>query len=85
MSVTINLPAELERSVRQHAARTGQDVSEFVLQAVKEKVAKACSFDEVCAPFAEAVAASGVSDREFDHFFEQVRDEVWHEKEGSGA
>jgi predicted transcriptional regulator len=83
MSVTIDLPPELEKTVRQHAARSGQDVSAFVLQAVQEKLAKASTFDEVCAPFAQAVAATGVSDREFDQFFEEMRQEVWHAAEGA--
>jgi hypothetical protein len=39
------------------------------------------SFDEVCAPLVAAVAASGVGDDEFDRFFEEVRDEVWRDKQ----
>ena len=38
MTLTIDLPSELEQSVRQQAARRGQDVRGFVLQAVREKV-----------------------------------------------
>lgn len=83
MTVTINLPPELESSLRQQAARSGQEVSAFVLDAVKEKIAKARTLDEVCAPFAQAVAAAGISDEEFDQFFEQSRDEVWQEKQDS--
>ncbi|MGH7136456.1 MAG: hypothetical protein ACREHD_12005 [Pirellulales bacterium] len=41
MSVAINLPPDVEHVVREHAARSGQDVTTFVLQAVEEKVAKA--------------------------------------------
>jgi hypothetical protein len=77
MSVTIDLPPDLEKSVRQQAAQSGQEVSAFVLQAVREKLARARPFGEVCAPFAEAVAATGISDEEFDRFFEEARDEVW--------
>jgi predicted transcriptional regulator len=80
MTVTIHFPPELEESLRQYAARSGQDVSRFVLQAVEEKIAKARTFDEISAPFAEAVAATGVSDEEFDQFFDEVRDEVWQDK-----
>jgi hypothetical protein len=82
MSVTIDLPPELEQTVRQHAARSGQDLSAFVVQAVQEKIAKTRTFDEICAPFAQAVAATGISDDEFDHFFQEVREEVWQEKQG---
>lgn len=82
MTLTIELPPELEKTLQQHAARSGQDVSDFILQAVKEKIAKARTFDEICAPFAQAVEAAGVTDEEFDRFFEEVRDEVWQEKQG---
>lgn len=81
MTVTINLPPELENTLRQQAARSGLEVSAFVLDAVKEKLAKARTLDEVCAPFAHAVAAAGANDQEFDDFFEQARDEVWQEKQ----
>jgi hypothetical protein len=83
MTVTIDISPELEKALREHVARGGQDVNKFVLQAVEEKIAKARVFDEVCAPFAEAVAATGVSDEEFDRFFDEVRDDVWQEKQGN--
>jgi hypothetical protein len=60
--------------------RGGQEVSAFVLDAVKEKIAKACTLDELCDPFVQAVTATGISDEEFDHFFEQSRAEIRHEK-----
>ena len=82
MTVTIELPPDLENSVRQQAARNGQDVSSFVVQAVNEKLAKLRSFDEVCAPIAQAIAATGISDDELDRFFEEAREEVWQEKQG---
>jgi len=82
MTVTIDLPPEVEKTVRQQAAKNGQDVNAFVLQAVQEKIAKARTFEEICAPFAQAVAATGITDEEFDRFFEEVREEVWQEKQG---
>jgi hypothetical protein len=82
MTVTIDLPPELEKTVRQYASRSGQDVSAFVLKAVQEKIARARTFEEICAPFAEAVAATGISDDEFDRFFEEVREEAWQDKQG---
>jgi hypothetical protein len=81
MTLTLDLPSELETALRQHAAESGQDVSAFVLQAVREKIAKARTFDEVCSPFAAAVEAACMSDEEFDRFFQEVREEVWQEKQ----
>jgi hypothetical protein len=81
MTLTIDLPPDLEKTLRQHAAKNGQDVTAFVLQAITEKLAKARTFEEVCAPFAQAAAATGMSNDEFDRFFEEVREEVWKDKQ----
>jgi hypothetical protein len=43
----------------------------------KEKPMIELTKEVVCAPFAQAVEASGVTDEEFDCFFEEVREEVW--------
>ena len=43
MTVTIELPPELEETLRQQAAKSGQDLDTFVLQALKEKMARAQS------------------------------------------
>jgi hypothetical protein len=82
MTLTINFPPELEKTVRQQAAKSGQDIDAFVIQAVNEKLAKARTFAEICAPFADAVAASGMSEDEFDNFIEEMRNEVWQAKQG---
>jgi hypothetical protein len=82
MGVMIELPPEVEKTVRQYAARAGQNVDTFVLVAVLEKIARARTFEEVCAPIAQAVAATDISDEEFDRFFEEAREEVWQEKHG---
>lgn len=74
MTVTINLPPDLEKTLRQQAARRGLEVSASVLDAVKEKIAKTRTLDEVCTPFAHAVAAADTSDQEFDEFFDQARE-----------
>jgi hypothetical protein len=38
--MTITIPPELEKSVRQQAAKAGQDVTTFVVEAVTERLAK---------------------------------------------
>ncbi len=81
MTVTLDLPPDLETALRKHAAQSGQDVTCFVLQAVREKITRVRSFEEICAPFAHAVEAAHVADEEFDQFFEEVREDVWREKQ----
>lgn len=81
MTITIDLHPELEQALRRHAGVSGQDVQTFVLQAVKEKIARVQTFDEVCEPFARAVQESGLSDEEFERFVDEARQEVWQEKQ----
>ncbi len=76
MVLNIDLPVEIEATVRLQAAQSGQDVGAFVVQAVREKIGRARTFQEVCAPFAKAVEASGMSEEELDRFFEERRDET---------
>ena len=47
MTVTINLPTELEKRLLEQAAKSGQDVGTFVLQAVQEKIAKVTTIEEM--------------------------------------
>jgi hypothetical protein len=81
MTVLIDLPPELEKRLQERAAQARQDMKSFIIQAVKEKIAKSPPFEEICAPFVQAVQASGLTDEELEKFFEEVRDEVWQEKQ----
>jgi hypothetical protein len=85
MTLNIDLPPDVEETLRLQAARSGQDVRAFVVQAVREKIGRAGTFQEVCAPFSKAVDASSVSDEEFDRFFEERRDEVWRQKQDNAS
>ncbi len=85
MTLTIHLPPEVEEALRLRAAQSGQELGEFVVQAVREKIARASTFQEACAPFAQAVQASGVSDEEFDRFFDERREEVRRRKQDNAS
>jgi len=85
MTVTIELPPEIEARLRQRTEQSGQNVSGFVLDAIQEKISRVRTFDEVCAPFATAVAASGITDAEFDALVESARDEAWQARRERGT
>ena len=85
MTLMIDLPPELEQALRLQAARTGRDMTSLVVQAVQEQIARSRPFDEICAPFARAVAASGMTDGEFDRFLEEARQETWRAKRDNGS
>ncbi|MBC7816627.1 MAG: hypothetical protein IAG10_07045 [Planctomycetaceae bacterium] len=81
MSVTIELPADLEATLRERLVRVPQNVTAFVLEAVREKLSRSKTLDEICAPFAQSVATSGVSDDELDRLFEGAREDVWQARQ----
>ena len=81
MTVTIPLSPEEEKRLLAHAAASGQDVTSYVLQIVKEKIEKPLTFDQIFAPLREEVQESGITDDELDTLFRQAREEVWHEKQ----
>ena len=85
MSVTIEISTDLEETIRQRAVKAGQNLSTFVLEAVREKIARSQSLDEICAPFAHAVSASGITDDGFDELVEEARQEVWQAKRVQGS
>ena len=85
MTLNIDLPPEIETALRLKAEQSGQDMRSFVVEAVREKIGRAGSFREICAPFAKSVEESGMSDEEFDRFFEERRDEVWRQKQDSAS
>ncbi len=66
MTLTIDLPPELEKTVRQQAAKNGQDVEAFVLQAVNEKLAEARINNEIGASVAPPAPSVG------DEFYAQL-------------
>ena len=81
MSVMIDLPPDLEATLRDRLARLQQNVGTFVVEAVREKLSRCLTIDEVCAPFSEAVAKSGISDEELDQLFRTARDRAYQARQ----
>ena len=81
MSVTIEFPPDIEATLRERLARIPGNVTTFVVEAVREKLSRSRTLDEICGPFAEAVAAAGVTDDELDRLFEEARENVWQTKQ----
>ena len=81
MSVTIDFPPDIEATLRERLARMPGNVTTFVVEAVREKLSRSRTLDEICLPFAESVAAAGVTDDELDQLFEAARENVWQAKQ----
>ncbi len=83
MSVTIHLRPEVERRLAERAAQAGLTLEELIGQLAEREGANgspAPTFEEMTAPFAEAVRATGISDEECEQFFEEVVKEVRAER-----
>jgi hypothetical protein len=94
MSVILTFSPETEQKLHERAAQSGQTVEGFIRQLVEREVmgvnggqvsAVPPTWEQLCAPIAEAVEASGMTDDEVREFFTEVRTEVRAEKRARGA
>lgn len=80
MELTITVPSEVERILEQKAAASGQDVKAFVESMVTTQALRP-TLDEILAPIRQGFAESGMTEDELDGFLNEVREEVWQEKQ----
>ena len=82
MSITIQLSADEEKRLAERAARSGRDLTGYVHLLIERDTQSPARADEALAPFRRQVEESGLSDDDLGDFFEEVRDEVYGEKDG---
>ncbi len=89
MTITIDLPSEVETKVKSQASNDGLKVEDYVKTLIKEASDRRermesnseKSFGEILAPMQKGFQESGMSEDEILEFFEEVREEVWQEKQ----
>jgi hypothetical protein len=89
MTITIDLPAEIEEKVKLQASHDGVKVEDYVKSLIKEasdrreRIEKESekSFREILAPIHTEFEESGMSEEELTEFLEELREEVWQEKQ----
>lgn len=77
MTITINLPSEVEESVKSQAAKNRLPLEDYVKSLVEEGTKRQDridllaekSFDEILAPFRQNVDDSGLSNEQLDVLF----------------
>ena len=79
MSITIDLPTEVETALREKATADGKDFQIYIVETLKTQALKP-SLDEILAPFRREVEESGISGDELDALVEQAREEIYQEK-----
>ncbi|HXG10975.1 MAG TPA: hypothetical protein VNK04_14540 [Gemmataceae bacterium] len=84
MSVILHLRPETERRLAARAAQVGLTLEQYLEQLLEREGADgavpAPTFEEMTGPFAQAVAATGMSEEELGAFFEEVVKEVRAER-----
>jgi hypothetical protein len=80
MTISISISPKAEARLREKAAASGQPVEAYVSDIV-ERVASSTDVDELLAPFRKEVAESGMSDEQFDQFFEDLREKAFQERQ----
>ena len=84
MTITIDLPPDVEESVKTQAAKDGLPLEDYVTSLVqegtkrRERIGRLAekSFDEILAPLRRNVEESGMSDEELDGLFTRARKEA---------
>jgi hypothetical protein len=84
MTLSIFLSPQAEANLRQRAAAEGKDPTAYASELVENAVTKP-TLDEILAPFRKQVSESGMSDRQLDEFYENLRNEAWNERKGRKA
>jgi hypothetical protein len=76
MTVTLELGPEVESLLEKRARSEGCDVKGYVEKLVEREVHRERTFDEILAPFRDAVERSRISDEELDALFSEARSEA---------
>lgn len=81
MTITIDLPSEVEIALQKKATADGKDVRNYIEDSLR-KLALQPSLDEILAPFRREVAESGMSEEDLDDLIESERQAMWEERKG---
>lgn len=84
MTITIDLPPDIEASIKTQADKDGLPLEDYVTSLIQEGTQRRNridllaekSFDEILGPFRRNVEDSGVTDEELDDLFTTARKEA---------
>lgn len=81
MSMTLTLPAPLERRLLDRAAADGKSADILAFELLDASLRKERTFAEICEPIRRDFEASGMTEEELDDLIEEARQEVWEEQQ----
>ena len=79
MKIEISISTKAEAILRVRSRACGRTMEEYIASVV-EQVASSSNMDHPLAGFRKQVAESGMSDEEFDQFFETLCGKAFHER-----
>lgn len=80
MTITIDLPSEVETALRKKALADGKDFQIFILETLKTQALKP-SLEEILAPVRQDFEERGMSEDDLNAFIDDLREKVWQEKQ----
>jgi hypothetical protein len=85
-TITISLPPETEKKLRDKAGSAGVTLEVYLGRLAEHHANGAvprdtATLDEILAPVRDGFAASGLTEEELAREFEAAREEVWQEKQ----
>jgi len=80
----ILLPPETETALRERAGVRGDDVSVYAARLIQDALT-APSVEELLRPFRQQVASSSTTDEVLDSLCEELRQDVWEERQAQKA
>ncbi len=79
MSLTIELPEQMERELQERSRIEGKSASEYIREALGKQFSSRKTLDEILAPFRQSFAESGTTEEELDAIVKEARKEIWEE------
>jgi len=83
--LTIELAADVERELSERAKESGRSLQQFAKHLLENAARQPRSLEAILTPIWNDVNASGISDEELDHLFEEARNDVHAERHGIGS
>jgi len=80
MTVTLELEPEVESALEERARAEGCEVKDYLEKLVEKDINRERTFDEILAPFRDAVEKSGISDEDLDALLIEARKGVSKER-----
>ena len=82
------LPKDLASRLAARARACGRTVSDYMRGLIEQDLAESqpgprSTLDEILAPVHEEFARSGMTEEELDAMVEEIRDEIWQEKQAA--